>query len=357
LNGAKRLNRWDGLNYCQTPGVYKVRTGTNPLFIIANLILGFWLYSCPVFAAENLSSLYSAQAISYSLPWIAREAGLFQKYNLDFQLVYVGSSGVATAALIGGDVELALAGGVGFARAYVQGATDLAFIGGFKNILTHSIVGKPGILKPQDLRRKRIGISRLGSNSHYFAVQALRKFGLDPARNDVIFVQVGGDTAGLAALINGTIDATVMLTYGQTAIAQGFHYILYGPDLRIPYTAAGIVTRPSLIARRSRVFSNFMVSMAEAARIFHTDKEFTFKVLSKYLRIADRKILETSYDLEKPALEPRLEIRPEAISAILEEIAATEPGAKNVKPQQLIDRRYLDEMNKSGFLDKLWGTK
>jgi hypothetical protein len=157
--------------------------------------------------------------------------------------------------------------------------------------------------------------------------------------------------------MNGTIDAMVMLTYGQTAIAQGFHYVLYGPDPRIPYAAAAIVARPSLIARRPRVFSNFMYSMAEAGRIFHTDKEFTFKVLSKYLRIADRKILETSYELEKPALEPRLEIRPEAVSAILEEIAAAEPSAKNVKPGQLIDRRYLDEMNKTGFLDKLWGIK
>ena len=97
--------------------------------------------------------------------------------------------------------------------------------------------------------------------------------------------------------------------------------------------------------------------MAEAARIFHTDKEFTFKVLSKYLRIADRKILEISYGLEKPALEPRLEVRPEALMAILEEIAPAETSANNVKPQQLIDRRYLDEMNKSGFLDRLWGTK
>lgn len=325
-------------------------------FMIGNLILGLSLLSGAASAAEKLSSLYSAQAISYSLPWIAREAGLFQKYNLDPQLVYVGSSGVATAALIGGDVELALAGGVGFARAYVQGVTDLVFIGGFKNILTHSIVAKPEIVKPQDLKRKKIGITRLGSNSHYFAVQALRRSGLDPNR-DVIFLQTGGDSAGLAALMNGTIDAMVMLTYGQAAIAQGFHYVLYGPDLRIPYAAAMVVGRRSLIARRPRVFANFTYSMAEAARIFHTDKEFTFKVLSKYLRIADRKILEISYGLEKPALEPRLEVRPEALMAILEEIAPAETSANNVKPQQLIDRRYLDEMNKSGFLDRLWGTQ
>ena len=129
-------------------------------------------------AAEKLSALYSAQSVSYSLPWIAQDAGLFRKHNLDFQLVYIPSSGVATAALSGGDVEIALAGGVGIVRAFAQGATELVFIGGFKNALTHSIVAKPDISRPEDLRGKKIGITRLGSNSHYFAVQALRRMGL-----------------------------------------------------------------------------------------------------------------------------------------------------------------------------------
>jgi ABC-type nitrate/sulfonate/bicarbonate transport system substrate-binding protein len=113
----------------------------------------------PLSAADKLSALYSAQSVSYSLPWIAQDAGLFRKHNLDFQLVYIASSGIATGALLGGDVEIALAGGVGIVRAYVQGATDLVFIGGFKNALTHSIVAKPELTKPADLKGKKIGVT------------------------------------------------------------------------------------------------------------------------------------------------------------------------------------------------------
>src|ERR1041384_2525952 len=80
------------------------------------------------------------QVMSQSLPWIAQEAGLFPKYNLDFQLVYISSSPMATAAIVGGDVEVILTGGVGIVRAYVQGNTDLAFIGGVKNVMTQSVV-------------------------------------------------------------------------------------------------------------------------------------------------------------------------------------------------------------------------
>ena len=208
--------------------------------------------------ADKLGVLYSALSVSYSMPWIARESGLFRKYNLDVDLVYIPSSGVANAALLGGDVEVALAGGIGTVRAYVQGATDLVFIGGFKNALTHSIVAKPEIKTTAELKGKKIGVTRIGSNSHYFAVQALRRAGLDAAR-DVTIIQSGGEPEIVVALINGSLDAASITTPSDSrAIAQGFHYVLYGPDLKIPYAAANITTRRATIAKRPQVLKQFM---------------------------------------------------------------------------------------------------
>jgi hypothetical protein len=80
----------------------------------------------------------------------------------------------------------------------------------------------------------------------------------------------------------------------------------------------------------------------------------TFKVLTKYLRINDRKILETSYNNEVKAMEPKFDVRPEALQAILDELAANDARAKKIQPQQLIDRRYLEDMERSGFFDSLW---
>ena len=295
-------------------------------------------------------------AISQSLPWIARETGIFRKHNLDFDLVLMRSASTAAAAMIGGETDVGLIGGIGILSAYVQGAQDFVIVGAVKNILTHSIVAKPELKRPEDLKGKSIGVNRLGSNNHYFAIQVLQRIGLDPAK-DVIFRQTGGDAADLIALLNGSVDASAMLTYGQNAVAQGFHYLIYGPDLRIPYAAAAFVSRRSVIARKPQVIGQFMRSMAEASKIFHTDKETTFKVLAKYLRVNDRKILEISYNNEVKAMEPRFDARPEALQAILDELAVNDPRAKKVQPAQLIDRRYLDEMEKSGFFDNLWGGK
>ena len=97
--------------------------------------------------------------------------------------------------------------------------------------------------------------------------------------------------------------------------------------------------------------------MAEAAKILHTNKEFTYKVLGKYLGISDPKIIDAAFATEIKVMERRLDIKPEGIQAILEEVAKTDPRAKTIKPQDLIDRRFLDEMVKNGFLDKLWATK
>jgi len=153
-----------------------------------------------VLAADRLVVLYSARVMSQSMPWIAKEAGLLNKYDLDVQLLYVAAGAPAYAALLAGDVEVELAGASGFVRAFVQGNTDIAFIGGVKNVLTHSILAKPEIKKPENLKGKKIGVTRIGSNPHYFAVQALRHFGLDPAR-DVAFIQTGGAPETFAALV------------------------------------------------------------------------------------------------------------------------------------------------------------
>jgi ABC-type nitrate/sulfonate/bicarbonate transport system substrate-binding protein len=117
---------------------------TRTLFglLIASSVLSFGSMSFKVLAADKLNGVYAAQTISMSMPWIAQQAGLFQKYKLDFQLVYIASAPAVTAALLGGDAEVSVGGGIGIIRAFVQGATDLVFIGGVKNALTQSILAK-----------------------------------------------------------------------------------------------------------------------------------------------------------------------------------------------------------------------
>ena len=325
--------------------------------LLTAIALVWFSWPLSVLGADKLIGIHSARVMSQSLPWVAEEAGLFKKYNLDFHLVFISSSSIVTAALLGGDAEMTLTGGIGNVRAYLQGSTDVVFVGGVKNVMTHSIVGGGNIKRPEDLRGKRVGVSRIGGNSHYFTNQALRRFNLEPGR-DFTFIQTGGEPEALAALIGGGIDAAALTAPADTqGIALGYRYVVYGPDLKIPYSATAFVTKRSVIAKRPQVISQFMRVMAEASKLMHTDREFIYKVLGKYLRLTDRKILESAYNTESKALEPRLAIKLDSLQAILDEIAPTDARAKRARPQELVDSRYLDEMEKSGFFDQLWAKK
>jgi NitT/TauT family transport system substrate-binding protein len=295
--------------------------------------------------------------MSQSLPWIAQEAGLFKKYNIDHNLVFIASSSIVTAALLGGDPDMTMTGGVGNVNAYVRGSTDVVFIGSVKNVMTQTIIAGGNLKRPEDLRGKKIGVSRIGSNSHYFTIQAMRRHNMEPGR-DYTFLQTGGDPESLAALMSGGMEAACLTppTDAQ-ALAQGYHYVIYGPDLKIPYTATAFVTKRSVIAKRPQVMGQYMRAMAEASKIMHTDREFVYKVLGKYLRISDRSIMDAAYNAEIKVLEPRLNVKNEALQAILDEVAQTDARAKKVKPQELVDNRYLEDMEKSGFLDQLWAKR
>jgi ABC-type nitrate/sulfonate/bicarbonate transport system substrate-binding protein len=314
---------------------------------------------CPsgLFAAEKFTTIYSARVMAQALPWIAEEAGLFKKYNFDHSLVFIASSSIVTAALLGSDPDMTMTGGVGNVIAFVRGSTDIVYVGSAKNIMTQNIIAGGNLKRPEDLKGKRIAVSRIGSNSHYFTIQALRRYGMEPNR-DYTFLQSGGDPESLTALLSGNIEVACLTPPTDVqALSRGYHYVIYGPDLKIPYAATSFVTKRSTIARRPQAMAQYMRAMAEAAKIMHTDRELVYKVLGKQLRINDRAILESAYNAEINVMEPRLALKAEAFQAILDDVAQTDARAKKVKPQELVDNRFLEEMEKSGFFEQIWAKR
>src|SRR6185503_10409492 len=260
--------------------------------------------------ADKLNLIYTARVMSQAYPWIAHEAGLYKKYDLDVPMVFVTPGAPSVAAILSGDSEVAVIGAASITRPWVQGNKDPVFVGEIKSLLTHSIIAKPDIKRPEQLKGKRIGVSRIGSNPHYFAVQALRHFGIES--REVSYIQAGGAPETLAALVAQGIDAAVLtVPTDAQALKLGYHYVVYGPDLGIAYAATTITTRRSIIAKRGPVISRLMRAMAEAAKIMHTDREYMYRVMAKYLRVDDRKLLEASFNVESKALEPRLALKHE----------------------------------------------
>jgi NitT/TauT family transport system substrate-binding protein len=253
----------------------------------------------------------------------------------------------------GGNGSVALAGGEGPIRAFLSGNTDFVFIGSVKNVLTHSIMGKPEIKRPEDLKGKKIGVGRIGGNSHYFTLYGMRQKGLDPLR-EANLIQTGGAPETFQALASGAVDAASITTPQDTRAAfLGFNYVIDGRELKPPYIATGFVTLRSVIAKRSKVISQFMHAMAESFKIMVTDRELAYKIMAKKINLTDRRVFDAAYSAELKVLEPKFDVKSGAIQATLDEIGRTDPRAAKVSPQQLIDRRFLEEMEKDGTFERL----
>lgn len=310
----------------------------------------------PLSAQERLTPLvvsYSALVASQSIPWIAEEAGYFKEHGLDVKLVYIASSSKSAAALLSGDVDVSIIGGIGVMRARLAGA-DLMLIGGTKNQLAGSLMVNPRIKTVADLKGKKIAITRKGSNTEYMAKAVLVHFGLNPDR-DATFLQTGGEPQSVAALKSGGVDAASSVPPNNLrAIALGFKQLVDVTALKIPYVATMIATTQKNIDTKSPVLLRFMEAMADGVHRFQTDEPYALKVISKYTRSPSREDVEVSYRVEGGIMDRGLNVHEDALQATLAEIRKDTPQAAQAKPEEFVDRRFINELHRSGYLDRLW---
>src|SRR5690348_13851878 len=218
--------------------------------------LGFYFATCLALAPElfaqasTLTAFYTAPVVSMAPMWIAKEAGFFKKQGLDVRLVFIASGPLGTTSILSGDVDVGVIGGFAPIRAIAGGARNLVIIGQTKNRMTGSIVGKKEIATVQDLKGKRLGIDRVGSNPDMFTQASLARFNMDPLK-DLNYIQLGTIGQGVPALKAGTIDAvTTNPPHDLFAQRLGFKVILDITALKIPFAATVLLSARNTVERK-----------------------------------------------------------------------------------------------------------
>jgi len=304
---------------------------------------------------QSLTAFYTAPVASMSPMWIAKEVGFFKKQGLDVKLVFIASGPTGTTSLLAGETDVGIIGGFAPTRAIVGGAKDLVMVGQSKTRMTGNIVGKKEIATVQDLKGKRLGIDRIGSNPDMFAQASLARFGIDTLK-DLQYVQLGNIGNGIPALKGGTIDALIAgAPHDLFAQRLGFKVILDITALKIPFAVTVLASARHTVERKQQELAKFMRAYAEAIHYFLTNPEGTARIVTKYTKVEDREIVAYSIDLESKAMEKTLQIDPKGIDLILGIIAKTVPQAASAKVEDFYDPRFSNELRDSGFLKKLWG--
>ncbi len=275
-----------------------------------------------------------------SVFYLGREVGIFKKHGIDLELIYIPGGSLSMQALIGNSLDLLLAGGTPLVYAQLKGA-DLRMIGGVNNLLPYVLVTRENITSAEQLKGKKVGISRFGSNTDFVVRLAATQLGLNP-KTDIQIIQAGGQEACVVALNTGAVDATV-LTPDVAFIARklGFHALLNFVDKGIEYQHVGIGSRVDYLKSHSDTARRFMRAYLESIRYYFSHKQEAIKKSMQLLKVEDRQVGEISFELRQKTMPTDGKPTVKGMQLVLDAAAEDDPKAKTLTPQQLIDLSFL----------------
>lgn len=303
---------------------------------------------------EKLRLLYSAVGGSQASVWIPYEAGIFRKYGLDVELLYVGGGGRAAQVVQSGEVPIGIFTGGAVVNSSLAGG-DLVVIASSMNVMTFSVMTRPEIRRVEQLKGKRIGISRFGSATDFGLRYAEGQWPIKRQR-DFAVLQLGGMPELWAALKSGGLDAAVLnVEFSIVARKEGFRPLADLSRIGLKFSTSAIVTTRSFIKRNENTVRKFVRAFVEGVHYGKTQRAFGIQVLKKYLRQEDAAFLNDLYDLYVLQNIPQIpRPSPEAIKTIIDQMAETNPQAAKLRPEQLIDAQFFQELDKEGFIQQLW---
>ena len=326
--------------------------------ITAILFMTSWLVPLEVQSAEERSLRVSYPApTATQLPlWVAKEAKFFDKHGIAVDLVYVGSSSIAIAALFSGQLAVVAGGGVGGIASYLQGYRDLALFASLNNRLNFFVYAHPSIVDASGLRGKRFGVSRFGGVGDFAARYFLKRSDLDP-RKDLTLLQVGSQLEITTALARGAIEAgTVAVPQNFTAKKLGYRELADLTQMGARYASnAFLAKRQFLIDNKARM-EGFLKALIESIHFIKAHRSEALSILSRYTRTTDSEALALTYAEYVQKVWPQVpEIQPEDLTLVLEQMGETTPKALEINPADLIYDALMDNVVKSGFVRQLYG--
>jgi NitT/TauT family transport system substrate-binding protein len=312
----------------------------------------FQLRSAAAAELEKLNVVYSSISGASVSTWVPKEAGIYKKYGLEVNLIYVAGSQAITT-VISGDAQLAQGSGAAAILARL-GGSEVKIIGNIINVIPMSLVTTPDIAKPEDLRGKTFGVSRFGSLTDLGLRKAVSEMGLDPNR-DIKMIQTGGVPENLLFMQQGVIKGGLISSPTlEKAKELGYRELVNLANINYRYPGTALVATDAFIKNRAATLNRFLKATVEGIKYAKTNADFTVKILGQYTRTEDKKLLESafrSYVLGYIRDVPS--VAADEIANAFDDIAARNPRAKGADQRAFYDSAPIDQLAREGFLKQL----
>lgn len=307
--------------------------------------------------AQRIRAASGGLSIIHSLLWAPYEQKLLKKYGVDMEYIAIESGTVGMQTLVANESQFLFSTGSLAVNANLVGA-DITIIAGGLNFIPDKLIARPEIKSPEDLKGKRIAISRFGSSSEVNLRICLEKLGVKPEQTQM--VQIGGVSTRQAALMAGQVAATVLSDPQATsATKHGMKLLVDLSDSKwgLPrYCHNCFMARRSFIESNRELTTNFIKSIIEGLYLMKRDKALAVRLIKKYLRLDDESA-SIGYDFYITTHGDGVLSLPErrGLEFVIAEVAKTNPKAAGATPEslKLVEPSILDEIKKSGFVERM----
>ena len=304
--------------------------------------------------AEPLVVGYSAVSSVFLPFWIGKEVGFYKKEGLDAQLVYIASSTTMAQAMFARQVAISSVNSGSVVTSTLQGG-DLVLMGAVMNAAAFYIMTRPDISNVQELRGKKIGVTRLGSSSDFAIREYLQKNKLNPNR-DVNIIQIGGMPELAAALNNGSISAAPLSApSSHVAEQRGNRTIANLANEGIYFVIAGLTTTRRFLREQRGDAKAFLRGFGRATHFMFQQKDEAKKLLTKYAKIDDAGMLDGSMKYAYDFTEKIPLVKREGVQVVLDQEAVKNAQAKEFTAERFYDNSLVQELISEGFYKLLWG--
>jgi NitT/TauT family transport system substrate-binding protein len=296
---------------------------------------------------------YPSPSASFFPLFATKEAGLFEKYGFDTEMIYV--QGVQLVQVhVAGQLDVSTISSVVYLQASVEGA-DLIQVASSIDGQLMKVMVDPSIAKPQDLKGKTLAVTRFGSLTDLLIRSALKNWGLEPLK-DVKLIQIGRMPDIATAIAQKSVDGGV-ISFPTSAQAEKMNlrtlFDFAESDYSLPATTVVISSKYGK-SHRDEVL-RFLKAYLEGTRRLFSDRELGIRALRRYGGISDRDLLASTYDLFTSKYIKKIpKVNLKGVENSLSLIAETNPKAKNRRPEEFMDTSYMDELEKTGFIKSVW---
>lgn len=284
--------------------------------------------------------------------FFAKEAKIYEKHGLDAEAVVMSGSGIASRALIAGSVIISPITTPAVMNAVLAGA-DLVILGHTMPGVVQSLMVRPEIKRPEDLKGKTVGVTTFGSLGDFLVRYLAKQKGLNPDR-DFALRQIGADPERLISLKQGSIQGAT-LSHPSFILAQraGFT-VLWDFFKDIEYPWSEIATTRTLIKQDRDLVMRYMRAHLEGIARFKQEPELAKKLIKKILRLDDDSLVQESWELfaKYRLAAPYPNIK--GMKTSYDYVAQTRPDVWKHKPEEFVDASFVEELDKSGFIKKLY---